>query len=449
VSAQTFIYAGAEQSYDVPVGAGSLAVLAVGAPGGAGDNGGTGAAGGFGATVHATLPVSAGEVLFVDVGARGPSAAGATGGTTPSYLFTGGNGGTVGGGSIDGGGAGGGASELRPCPQSAGLTCLFTPPLLVAAGGGGGGGGPNGGAGGAAGMSGGLGSASTAAGPGLLMQAMNGGTPGGGNGSLIVGGEGAPGSSGPFTTGGGGGGGGGYFGGGGGGTASGLSGGGGGGGGGSSFIEASATGPSITTDATGIPEIMLIPLPKVPSCVNNVLNTLPGGSTINVVLACTTPMGIAIKYAIAGGPSHGTLGAIDQSIGTVSYTPAPGFTGTDTFTFTAANSSGSASPATATITVPPASTTTPTTSGQTPAGHHCVVPRLKGSSLPAAKRKLTAAGCALGHITRPKTRKHHRPPTNLVVVGQGAAPGTQLSAGSAVSVTLGAARGSKPRHKQR
>jgi hypothetical protein len=190
---------------------------------------------------------------------------------------------------------------------------------------------------------------------------------------------------------------------------------------------------------------MLTPIPMAPSCAGNELNTLPGGSTVTVVLPCTTPMGLKITYSIAGAPGHGALGQVSQTTGTVSYTPAAGFTGTDSFTFTATNSGGTSSPATATITVPPKATTgqTPpgqTPPGQTPPGRRCLVPKLKGSSLSAATRQLTAAHCALGRVTKPKTPKHRRPPKNLVVVGQGAAPGKQLGSGSKVAVTLGAAR---------
>jgi hypothetical protein len=77
--------------------------------------------------------------------------------------------------------------------------------------------------------------------------------------------------------------------------------------------------------------------------------------------------------------------------------------------------------------------------GQAPAGKHCVVPNLKGASLNTATHELTAAGCSLGKVTRPKTRKHQRAPKNLVVVAQRAAAGSQLGGGSAVAITLGPA----------
>jgi Glycine rich protein/Bacterial Ig domain len=430
-SAQLFFYTGGVQTYDVPVGAGSLAVTAIGAPGGAGDSG---ASGGHGAMVRTTLPVTSDEVIYVYVGAVGPAAMGAAGGAASGSAYAGGgaSGGSVSGGTIDAGGAGGGGSALRSCSPITTFLCFLSPaPLVMAGGGGGGGGGSNAGNGGAADGAGGLGTAmGSPAGPGLQNA---GGAPGqnGTKGDLFVGGTGAPGNgTAGFNDGGGGGGGGGLFGGGGGGSSSSFPGndGGGGGGGGSSMVSSSATGTTISTDATGVPQIMLTPIPIAPNCAGNALNTLPGGSSVSVVLPCTTPMGLTITYAISGAPRHGSLGQIDQTAGTVKYTPAPGFTGTDSFTFTATNRGGTSGTATATITIPSGAQTS-----------HCVVPKLKGNSLSVATRRLVGAGCALGKVTKPKTRKHRRPPKNLVVVAQGSAPGTQLAARSKVAVTLGVA----------
>jgi hypothetical protein len=429
-----------ETAYDVPVGAGSLTVVATGAPGGAGDSG---AAGGHGSTVRTTLPVTAGEVIYVDLGIPGANAMGGTGGTPPTGPYTGGG---AGGGSMPAGttnaagGAGGGASALRSCSLAAFLCFLGQPPLVIAAGGGGGGGGTNAGAGGAGDAAGhaGAGTGSAEATPGGAGQTDQGGAKGsfgGTDGTLVVGGPGAEGSTfgGDVYDGAGGGGGGGMFGGGGGGESSGFGGqlGGAGGGGGSSDVSSTATGTTITTDTTGVPQITLTPIPTAPGCAGNTLNTLPGGSTITVVLPCTTPLGLPITYAVGGAPRHGKLGSINQTAGTVTYTPAAGFAGSDSFTFTATNSGGTSSTATATITVP--------AGNQAPPGGHCLVPKLKGSSLSAATRLLTAAGCALGKVVKPKTRKHRRAPKKLVVVSQGAAPGTELGLHSKVAVTLGVA----------
>ena len=42
-----------------------------------------------------------------------------------------------------------------------------------------------------------------------------------------------------------------------------------------------------------------------------------------------------LTAAIVSKPLHGTLSDIDQNTGVVTYTPNPGFTGTDSFTFKA------------------------------------------------------------------------------------------------------------------
>jgi hypothetical protein len=69
---------------------------------------------------------------------------------------------------------------------------------------------------------------------------------------------------------------------------------------------------------------------------------------VELTLSCT---GDERVIAIAGGPSHGSLGAVDQETGKVTYTPAGAYSGSDTFTFEAANSGGTSVQATATIQV--------------------------------------------------------------------------------------------------
>jgi len=65
----------------------------------------------------------------------------------------------------------------------------------------------------------------------------------------------------------------------------------------------------------------------------------------------------------------------------------------------------------------------------------CVVPSLKGDSLPAARRALGKAHCKLGKVSKP--RGHHK---TLVVAGQGTKGGKTLADGAAVTVKLGPAR---------
>ena len=270
---QSFSSMAAQQEFTVPVGVSSVRVQAIGAAGEAGFGGlGSPATGGAGADVVGELPVTAGEVLYVEVAAPG---------------F---NGGEYGG---PGGGSGGGASDVRTVsstsPESLGSR------LLVAAGGGGGGGvsfeSGTGGAGGNSGNpglngTGGLpGTDGAGGGAGTLTGGGAGGTgcspdfSDGGNGSLGLGGRGGF----PFAPvpDGGGGGGGGYTGGGGGEGSCGFEGpdeegGAGGGGGGSSFVfggatfssfgaAALSTAPSVSitypTPATATPNVSSITFP--------------------------------------------------------------------------------------------------------------------------------------------------------------------------------------------
>lgn len=80
-----------------------------------------------------------------------------------------------------------------------------------------------------------------------------------------------------------------------------------------------------------------------------------------------------------------------------------------------------------------------------PATTQCVVPKLKGLSLSAARTKLTRAHCKLGKVKKPKLRKSAKKP-HLVVARQSPAAGAKLRGGSAVNVTL-AAKQTKRRHR--
>jgi hypothetical protein len=68
-----------------------------------------------------------------------------------------------------------------------------------------------------------------------------------------------------------------------------------------------------------------------------------------------------------------------------------------------------------------------------PSAVRCVVPSLKGHSLPAATRLLVNAHCKLGKVTR--SRGGHS--KTLVVTTQSAAHGRQLPEGAAIAIQLG------------
>lgn len=307
---QTF-YVPGTQTFTVPTGVTSLTVKLWGAGGGGGAGGGaasgaTGAGGngGGGGGATGTVSVTAGEILYVDVGTAGSA-----------------------GGTLDNGGDGGGYSALR---RSDGTR------LIVAAGGGGGGGsaaavtggaGSGGGSGTTAGNGG--GSATTAKGgvgatvnpggaggtagtggiAGSVGAANAGGNAGGAGAACttsVAGTQGGAGGTGGGGLGGnattcssGGGGGGGYYGGGGGASAN-TSRGGGGGGGGSSYT----SGAGVSGGST-----------------NAGLNQTPGnngdadrgtagqGGTGNAVSGANTagnPGGVVISYTLSGGSAYTT-----------------------------------------------------------------------------------------------------------------------------------------------
>jgi len=119
----TFAFADAAQTYTVPAGVTQITVLLSGAQDGSGSKGN---AGGLGGQATATIAVTPGETLQVNVGGQGGDGNGGGG----SAGFNGGGVGTTGDQS---GGGGGGASDIRRSPFA------LDDRLIVAGGGGGGG----------------------------------------------------------------------------------------------------------------------------------------------------------------------------------------------------------------------------------------------------------------------------------------------------------------------
>ena len=283
----TFTYKGYEQTYTVPAGVTSVTVTAIGGAGGTGTNyeqGTAAGAGGDAASVTATVPVTPGQVLYVEVGGVGgtpfhpPTTTAACAVAPPAFN----GGGTDGEGNC--GGGGGGASDVRTCSMT---TCPNVTPdtrLVVAGGGGGGGGGSQSSSGGNGGNAGdGTVTGAGAGGAGCSTSSCsgvggeNGGfghppgsspCPGGAGGA----GQGGSGSCGSVENGLGGGGGGGYDGGGEGGNGDHA---GGGGGGGSSYWIPGAVNTSMVD-------------PVGPAIVNIVPGPAAGGSQVHAVIQVKT-----------------------------------------------------------------------------------------------------------------------------------------------------------------
>jgi hypothetical protein len=430
-----------EQTWTVPTGVDSIAVEAIGA---GGKNGQEGSLGGRGAIVKGTLAVTPGEVLYVEVGAPIGTAFG---------TFNGGGGARF-------GGNGGGASDVRTVARSEGGASLAS--RLLIAGGGGGGGGENGGTGGDAGAPGtnggdGLNSAhgGQAGGAATATGGGSGGAGGSGDSSSGVdGGNGGEALGGSATSaninGGGGGGGGGLYGGGAGGTGGrdsvGSNAGGGGGGGGSNLVPsggseelaARGTAPKVTFTYSIDPVVQLggsagispeaaILLGAVSSNGEEVSGWFEYGPT--TAYGSRTPTFSAPQNVnpsvVVGGLTAGTT----YHYRLVGTSASEGRTVSADATFSTLAAAPPSTVTTITLTNPTAPTV-PLAPGPVVT---CKVPKLTGKSLPAAKRALVAADCALGKVTKRKGPAASKGK----VVGQGKKPGTVLADGAAVTVVVG------------
>jgi len=76
-----------------------------------------------------------------------------------------------------------------------------------------------------------------------------------------------------------------------------------------------------------------------PAANNQTVSTAPD-QPVAITLTATDEDGDALAFAILGPPAHGILSAFDATTGTVTYTPTPGWQGTDSFTFKAVDSTG-------------------------------------------------------------------------------------------------------------
>ncbi len=105
-----------------------------------------------------------------------------------------------------------------------------------------------------------------------------------------------------------------------------------------------------------------------PVCFDTTGHVLRSGSG-SIGLACSDAAGLPITISIVGGPSHGSLGSIDQASRSVLYIPSAGYTGTDTFTYQASDGTRTSAIAHVTITVvfhPPVCGTGATTQANMP-----------------------------------------------------------------------------------
>jgi hypothetical protein len=313
-----------ETQFTVPPGVTSINATAVGAQGSPAFDAALSGTQGLGAQATGTIPVTAGQALYVEVdvlgGAAGKNSVGDTIGSR-----------------------GGGESDVRTCSATGSCSSGTTldSRLLVAGGGGGGGFGSNPGAGGNAGTSGaagngtaGTGSGGNASGGGGATQTTF-GTGGAGADGGSAGADGAAGAGGAGGTASqsngpaGGGGGGGWFGGGGGGAGGSSSDDGAGGGGGSSYAAASVTGATFSQAAAG--QAASVTLTFTVASLSVTTTSLPGGQV-------DSAYGPATLAATGGLPTYSwevTSGSLPTGLslsmaGVISGTP----TAYGTFSFT-------------------------------------------------------------------------------------------------------------------
>ena len=104
---------------------------------------------------------------------------------------------------------------------------------------------------------------------------------------------------------------------------------------------------AILTSAERVTEV------SPPSCSSLSATTPAGGAPTSIRLACTPSGPAPDTEAIISSPSHGTVGAINATTGTITYTPTFGFTGADSFAYEATNVAGASNVAVVTVTIPP------------------------------------------------------------------------------------------------
>ena len=180
---------------------------------------------------------------------------------------------------------------------------------------------------------------------------------------------------------------------------------------------------------------------------NGSVNPEAHSTTYHFEYGPTTAYGNSTAATAAGSsqetaPVAAGIGGLDPST-TYHYrlvatnAVGPATTADATFTTTAAPASSSSSSPSAPSPSSPRTTPGPKESQQ------CTVPRLVGKTLPQAKAALTRAGCKLGKVTKPKSKRGRRHPA-LIVKSSAPRAGAKPASGK-VNLRLGP----KPKRKKR
>ena len=107
-----------------------------------------------------------------------------------------------------------------------------------------------------------------------------------------------------------------------------------------SLATANAAGPSAKITVA----VVVTADPGVPVCQPPAPVTVAPGTPVAISLPCLAPAGQQLTREIVTQPQHGTLGQVDQTAGTVTFTAPAGYVGADSFTFRGRDADG-ASPA--------------------------------------------------------------------------------------------------------
>ncbi len=118
---------------------------------------------------------------------------------------------------------------------------------------------------------------------------------------------------------------------------------------GTDSLKYTATGGGQTTAPATVTITISAPMPQ---CSDVDASTAPGQAVV-IPLECGGPAGTTLTLAATSQPQSGTLGSVDESKRTVTYTPKAGFVGSDFFTYDATGGGATAEDATVSVTVGP------------------------------------------------------------------------------------------------
>jgi tripartite motif-containing protein 71 len=98
-------------------------------------------------------------------------------------------------------------------------------------------------------------------------------------------------------------------------------------------------------------DVQKLGVPAAPACTGGSIST-PEETLVHGTLHCSAPTGFRAFYAISLAPAHGAV-VLNPYTGDLTYTPSPGFAGSDLVTFSAADPGGTTAVTVAVTVLPP------------------------------------------------------------------------------------------------